>query len=97
MIRRPPRSTLFPYTTLFRSCAGGRAWADPENKNPVSASQTSRRATAPMPMTMSLVVPSLAVESRLKQHIISDFVELDPTAGRRWREARLGGTAVAAA
>src|SRR3712207_7800541 len=25
MIRRPPRSTLFPYTTLFRSCHG--AWA----------------------------------------------------------------------
>src|SRR3712207_7020121 len=24
MIRRPPRSTLFPYTTLFRSAAGGR-------------------------------------------------------------------------
>src|SRR3712207_7120264 len=23
MIRRPPRSTLFPYTTLFRSC---RSW-----------------------------------------------------------------------
>src|SRR2546426_12574523 len=23
MIRRPPRSTLFPYTTLFRSEAGG--------------------------------------------------------------------------
>src|SRR2546422_3171829 len=27
MIRRPPRSTLFPYTTLFRSRAGGRAVA----------------------------------------------------------------------
>src|SRR2546429_8804440 len=36
MIRRPPRSTLFPYTTLFRSvrgpwamwqCACSRAWA----------------------------------------------------------------------
>src|SRR2546427_1661873 len=25
MIRRPPRSTLFPYTTLFRSRASGRA------------------------------------------------------------------------
>src|SRR3989441_3701496 len=25
MIRRPPRSTLFPYTTLFRSIAGKRA------------------------------------------------------------------------
>src|SRR2546422_5388908 len=24
MIRRPPRSTLFPYTTLFRSPVGGR-------------------------------------------------------------------------
>src|SRR3712207_8759527 len=24
MIRRPPRSTLFPYTTLFRSAVGGR-------------------------------------------------------------------------
>src|SRR3712207_7976213 len=24
MIRRPPRSTLFPYTTLFRSRAAGR-------------------------------------------------------------------------
>src|SRR5688572_32726239 len=24
MIRRPPRSTLFPYTTLFRSVAGQR-------------------------------------------------------------------------
>src|SRR2546430_7583038 len=23
MIRRPPRSTLFPYTTLFRSCQRG--------------------------------------------------------------------------
>src|SRR3712207_8030549 len=23
MIRRPPRSTLFPYTTLFRSWSGG--------------------------------------------------------------------------
>src|SRR5258708_22066813 len=25
MIRRPPRSTLFPYTTLFRSSTGGAA------------------------------------------------------------------------
>src|SRR5688572_30878165 len=25
MIRRPPRSTLFPYTTLFRSVYGDRA------------------------------------------------------------------------
>src|SRR3712207_7600139 len=32
MIRRPPRSTLFPYTTLFRSPSGAarvRGWASP--------------------------------------------------------------------
>src|SRR3712207_7492785 len=31
MIRRPPRSTLFPYTTLFRSevsTDGGATWGD---------------------------------------------------------------------
>src|SRR2546430_11148457 len=31
MIRRPPRSTLFPYTTLFRSIRGyisGSAWKE---------------------------------------------------------------------
>src|SRR2546426_5081142 len=27
MIRRPPRSTLFPYTTLFRSECGHWRWA----------------------------------------------------------------------
>src|SRR5258708_27859978 len=26
MIRRPPRSTLFPYTTLFRSPRAGMLW-----------------------------------------------------------------------
>src|SRR2546422_9627403 len=28
MIRRPPRSTLFPYTTLFRSLFGANAFLD---------------------------------------------------------------------
>src|SRR3712207_9517076 len=30
MIRRPPRSTLFPYTTLFRSLAAGRGVVAPQ-------------------------------------------------------------------
>src|SRR3712207_7858290 len=29
MIRRPPRSTLFPYTTLFRSPTRGEGWGMP--------------------------------------------------------------------
>src|SRR2546422_2191078 len=34
MIRRPPRSTLFPYTTLFRSEAAGLAPRRPVHWNP---------------------------------------------------------------
>src|SRR2546427_4421035 len=34
MIRRPPRSTLFPYTTLFRSrLKGGKATRGPSKKS----------------------------------------------------------------
>src|SRR2546421_11238601 len=31
MIRRPPRSTLFPYTTLFRSCVSLHEYSDAES------------------------------------------------------------------
>src|SRR5260221_6450697 len=45
MIRRPPRSTLFPYTTLFRSCeapvAGGRL-----ERVPDGVAQVEKRARA---------------------------------------------------
>src|SRR5438874_6169445 len=39
MIRRPPRSTLFPYTTLFRS-----ARAAPARRSSPAPSMTSRTA-----------------------------------------------------
>src|SRR5437588_8836763 len=34
MIRRPPRSTLFPYTTLFRSVRHARAGAEHAPRQP---------------------------------------------------------------
>src|SRR5438552_13097009 len=44
MIRRPPRSTLFPYTTLFRSESRSmRTWA----LRPATRSLPSRRASEP--------------------------------------------------
>src|SRR5690349_23697639 len=44
MIRRPPRSTLFPYTTLFRS---SRSPAPPERRRRRTCSRRcSRRARA---------------------------------------------------
>src|SRR2546426_4159935 len=49
MIRRPPRSTLFPYTTLFRSAdridlfGRGDAWRSPsQTRAGASRSSTSR-------------------------------------------------------
>src|SRR2546430_4464208 len=41
MIRRPPRSTLFPYTTLFRSHQCFRRWAQDRD---FAAFGTRRRA-----------------------------------------------------
>src|SRR3712207_9091645 len=38
MIRRPPRSTLFPYTTLFRSVGGTQPEAGPFARGPRSSS-----------------------------------------------------------
>src|SRR2546425_9483517 len=37
MIRRPPRSTLFPYTTLFRSPHGARLPPGPPPPHPLCA------------------------------------------------------------
>src|SRR5690349_24169482 len=41
MLRRPPRSTLFPYTTLFRSVAGTR---DPTGDGGALRGDVRRRA-----------------------------------------------------
>src|SRR5262245_64634812 len=41
-IRRPPRSTLFPYTTLFRSPRGGPA--RPRSTSADGGARTSRRS-----------------------------------------------------
>src|SRR3712207_8749060 len=56
MIRRPPRSTLFPYTTLFRSApwhahgrAPGRGVAVPSHPLYLLSAGRSRAGVAPLP------------------------------------------------
>src|SRR5256885_7266700 len=46
MIRRPPRSTLFPYTTLFRSAAADRARARARLADRDGGRRGTRRAVA---------------------------------------------------
>src|SRR2546429_1731996 len=51
MIRRPPRSTLFPYTTLFRSDAGEQGELSPASRpgfSPLAAGR-GRPCLAPAP------------------------------------------------
>src|SRR6478736_7492176 len=45
MIRRPPRSTLFPYTTLFRSCSTSPRCPAPRRDASWSGSTTDRKST----------------------------------------------------
>src|SRR5437667_5502395 len=42
MIRRPPRSTLFPYTTLFRSLGLPHGYGNRENPGATGARDRSR-------------------------------------------------------
>src|SRR5947209_17082319 len=53
MIRRPPRSTLFPYTTLFRSHPGRRVKNDVLFRPGAVAVPRPLRMSAPAPGTRS--------------------------------------------
>src|SRR5437660_4934223 len=44
MIRRPPRSTLFPYTTLFRSSPPPAGWRRRRRPSPESRSVRRQRS-----------------------------------------------------
>src|SRR2546422_4045947 len=46
MIRRPPRSTLFPYTTLFRSAGSSSAASCSSRTRPTPAPTSSSRSAS---------------------------------------------------
>src|SRR3712207_8033884 len=51
MIRRPPRSTLFPYTTLFRS----RLFDEDFGRYPEAEDRTARSAEAVLEVSLRVV------------------------------------------
>src|SRR5690348_17812749 len=81
MIRRPPRSTLFPYTTLFRSCCWRlvetrsfrkpfRGW--PADQNAGKQPTTKRRSeehTSELQSPVHLVCRLLLEKKKKKQKI----------------------------
>src|SRR3989454_11238942 len=78
MIRRPPRSTLFPYTTLFRSNGlNFRSAADPrvvapqngkgfDNASPLYVLQKYASATSPVRVADGVEARLIAAEAQLQ-------------------------------
>src|ERR1019366_10664278 len=81
MIRRPPRSTLFPYTTLFRSGANGAG--RPADSQPArhlsSLSPRSEEHTSELQSLTNLVC-RLLLEKTNKKH--KKTAPLSKTRGR---------------
>src|SRR2546429_6454025 len=70
MIRRPPRSTLFPYTTLFRSLHRHHAVGKPRRAAP-RPSDRSEEHTSELQSRLHLVC-RLLLEKKKKQYNSSE-------------------------
>src|SRR2546426_6166193 len=95
MIRRPPRSTLFPYTTLFRSVVD--AWASARSAAAVvrgfegfdpALDRSPRRDRKSTRLNSSHLVISYAVFCLKKKKIIKDNVYSCNTSDDVKRAAR---------
>src|SRR2546430_10349904 len=73
MIRRPPRSTLFPYTTLFRSAAAllPLRWpgsSTPDDGRPTRGAAEAMLADVYMNMSGALVNQNHWADARSEEH-----------------------------
>src|SRR2546429_4563825 len=92
MIRRPPRSTLFPYTTLFRSaawpCNGPSATAESEETQSPASVSRSEEHTSELQSRLHLVCrlllekkeASLSDKDRRNHH--NNLTEHPPPTGK---------------
>src|SRR2546423_5557222 len=81
MIRRPPRSTLFPYTTLFRS-SRGRISRRPRSRpwDPRRSSRSSRECRRHRTVRPSSIPTAFAAGSRRSTRSEEDTSELQSLA-----------------
>src|SRR3712207_8342975 len=67
MIRRPPRSSLFPYTTLFRSDDAAARHDLCDRAHRLQAAVGGFKAFAPLPRTLSTTQPTTGYD-RSEEH-----------------------------
>src|SRR5690242_21553783 len=78
MIRRPPRSTLFPYTTLFRSWSSRRGTSPPRSAFPpcaraaLSGDRKSTRLNSSH-MSISYAVFCLKKKKKKKKNLLFTY------------------------
>src|SRR5256884_7773035 len=82
MIRRPPRSTLFPYTTLFRSCRKAR------QDHIIKAVNLLRGSVGPGKLLEDLDVALGGSKAEMQRR--TQLVEIGRAAGRGRGEISVG-------
>src|SRR2546425_6853569 len=91
MIRRPPRSTLFPYTTLFRSCITstaacrtrvGDAWSPSPRKPTARSSSRSEEHTSEL-QSLAYLVCRLLLEKKKNRNGLCLGQASHASVGRR--------------
>src|SRR3712207_7278499 len=70
MIRRPPRSTLFPYTTLFRSARGRADRPRGDRRHAVARAPVPRRGLRPARPRVPLRSEEHTSELQSRQYLV---------------------------
>src|SRR2546430_11512090 len=87
MIRRPPRSTLFPYTTLFRSQSGAtclharsrRRSSPPDARTEHAAAPRSEEHTSELHSQSNLVCRLLLEKKKENKRVFNSYVSTKHT------------------
>src|SRR3712207_8405893 len=90
MIRRPPRSTLFPYTTLFRSPVHGQAAAVTQ---PLVAADLHLAADVAGHLAAQVTLDAevlVDVVAQLQQVLVAEVLDADVGADARSGQGLLG-------
>src|SRR5687768_17896368 len=80
-MRRPPRSTLFPYTTLFRSRQGARGVQLDKSIKATSGRGTGRTASVAA-VPMELLIGNTGQRRHIRQVPVA-LGEVEPVADRK--------------